>query len=147
MNVRELAEQTNVTIRQIRFLIAEGFVPPPSGTRARPEYDDDHVAAVDRYMVLRQSGLPPSAIRVVMEVKTATELLIVPGIRLKINPEQLKEELNQHFVQERIRILIKSLVKESSDGERMPEEHRPSKRRTSKRRTAAKKSASDEPEV
>ncbi|MFC7693151.1 MerR family transcriptional regulator [Paeniroseomonas aquatica] len=46
MNIIELAEVVGETPRQIRYLIAEGFIPNPDGSRARPEYRESHVEAI-----------------------------------------------------------------------------------------------------
>ena len=66
MNIRELAALTSTDVRQICYLIAEGFMPPPHGGRANADYGDDHVAAVHRYTRLRQLGFPPSAIKLLL---------------------------------------------------------------------------------
>ena len=49
MLLKELIERTGVPERQVRYLISEGFVPPPTGGRAKADYGQDHVAAVTRY--------------------------------------------------------------------------------------------------
>ena len=49
MKIGELASLSGVTERQIRFLIAEGFVPAPRGGRANADYGDDHLTAIRRY--------------------------------------------------------------------------------------------------
>ena len=43
MHIRDLTARTGTTERQVRYLIAEGFVPSPSGGRANADYGDDHV--------------------------------------------------------------------------------------------------------
>jgi len=54
--MRELEEATGQPARQIRYLISEGVVPPPDGNTRSATYDDRHVAAVMRYVSLKESG-------------------------------------------------------------------------------------------
>ncbi|MEJ1157359.1 helix-turn-helix domain-containing protein [Prosthecomicrobium sp. N25] len=86
MNIRELAAATGVVERQIRYMIAEGFVPPPRGGRAKADYGEDHVAAIRRYTDLRAKGLPPAAIKVLLEEGTAVPFPVAPGLTLMVEP-------------------------------------------------------------
>ena len=63
MNIRELTALTGIAERQVRYLIAEGFMPGPRGGRAHAEYDQDHVLTIQRYTRLHDLGFPPSAIK------------------------------------------------------------------------------------
>ncbi|MCG7360605.1 helix-turn-helix domain-containing protein [Roseomonas sp. ACRSG] len=56
MTIIELAEAVGETPRQIRYLIAEGLIPGPEGSRARPDYGAVHVGGIRRYQALRQEG-------------------------------------------------------------------------------------------
>jgi len=87
MKFDELVEVTGVAARQIRYLIAEGFVPAPTGGRALARYDDGHVAAVRRYERLKGLGFPPAAIRLLLEAKEGVPVPIASGITLVIAPE------------------------------------------------------------
>ena len=62
MNIRELEEKTGYSARQIRFLISEGFMPSPEGSRTKPDYTDQHIEAIQRYQVAREAGLTPKVI-------------------------------------------------------------------------------------
>ena len=66
MNIRKLTALTDIPERQVRYLIAEGFMPPPRGGRSNAEYGDDHVAAIRRYTRLRELGFPPAAIKLLL---------------------------------------------------------------------------------
>ena len=59
MNMKQLSERTGLTPRQIRYLIAEGFMPPPTGGRTYAEYGDEHTTAIRRYVRLKELGFPP----------------------------------------------------------------------------------------
>ena len=48
MKIGELAALTGVAERQVRYLIAEGFIPAPRGGRANADYGDEHVEAIGR---------------------------------------------------------------------------------------------------
>ena len=89
MNLRELVRLTGVAERQVRFLIAEGFVPPPGGGRANADYGDDHVAAIGRYTRLHDLGFPPAAIRILLQAEEGVPFPIAPGITLVVAPGML----------------------------------------------------------
>lgn len=77
---RELIDLTGTTERQLRFLIAEGFVPPPRSGRALASYGDNHVQAVRRYTKLRDHGFPPAAIKLMMDAREGIAEGVVPHL-------------------------------------------------------------------
>lgn len=115
MNIRELAKLTGTPERQIRYMIAEGFVPPPSGGRAYADYGDGHVAAIYRYTKLRQQGFPPQAIKVLLAGGKTAPFPVVPGITLQIDPDLLGAGLDADELVERIRKVAVSVIKDQND--------------------------------
>ncbi len=95
MNIHELVRKLvrdkigDVPERQIRYLIAEGFMPPPRGGRSNAEYGDDHVVAIRRYTRLRQLGFPPAAIKLLLEGGQGVPFPVAHGITLVIDPDLL----------------------------------------------------------
>src|SRR5215475_6158584 len=89
MNIRELTALTGVADRQIRYLIAEGFIPPPRGGRANADYGEDHVAAITRYTRLRDLGFPPAAIKLLLQTSEGAPFPVAPGLTLVIDPKLL----------------------------------------------------------
>ena len=89
MRLKDLIELTGTAERQVRYLISEGFVPPPRGGRANADYGEDHVAAVTRYALLKELGFPPAAIRVLLGATAGIPFPIAMGITLVIDPVQL----------------------------------------------------------
>ena len=87
MNIRELSELTGTPERQVRYMIAEGFVPPPTGGRAHADYGEDHVTAIRRYALLRQNGFPPQAIKVLLANGTSVPFPVAPGVVLHVDPQ------------------------------------------------------------
>ena len=87
MKIRDVMEATETTERQVRFLIAEGFIPPPRGGRSNAEYGDDHVEAIRRYTRLRGLGFPPAAIKLMMNATDGVPLPVVAGVTLVLDPE------------------------------------------------------------
>ncbi len=83
----ELVSVTGTTPRQIRYLIAEGFVPPPTGGRTYATYSDIHVTAIRRYDRLRSLGFPPAAIRLLLDAREGIPVPIIKGLTLVIAPE------------------------------------------------------------
>ena len=89
MRLKELIERTGVPERQVRYLISEGFVPPPKGGRANADYGQDHLDAVTRYTRLKELGFPPAAIRLLLGATGGIPFPIAKGITLIIDPAQL----------------------------------------------------------
>lgn len=83
----DLVRITGTTPRQIRFLIAEHFVPPPTGGRTHATYSDIHVAAIRRYDRMRGLGFPPAAIRLLLDAREGIPVPIVDGLTLVIAPD------------------------------------------------------------
>src|SRR5438128_5547896 len=86
MHIRELTARTGIAERQVRYLIAEGFIPPPRGGRAYADYGDDHVAAIDRYTRLRDLGFPPAAIKLLLQAREGVPFPVAPGITVVVDP-------------------------------------------------------------
>ena len=89
LRLKELMERTGAAERQIRYLISEGFVPPPRGGRANADYGEDHVEAVPRYTRLKELGFPPAAIRRLLGAPAGIPFPIAKGVTLVIDPAQL----------------------------------------------------------
>lgn len=87
MKFDELVTATGVAPRQIRYLIAEGFVPPPTGGRTYATYGQTHLTAVTRYERLRHLGFPPAAIRLLLNAREGIPVAVASGITLIVAPE------------------------------------------------------------
>jgi DNA-binding transcriptional MerR regulator len=82
----DLVAITGTTPRQIRYLVAEGFVPTPTGGRTYATYSDVHVTAIRRYERLRSLGFPPAAIRLLLDAREGVPVPIAKGLTLVIAP-------------------------------------------------------------
>lgn len=89
MRLKDLIDRTGTTERQIRYLIAEGFVPPPRGGRANADYGEDHVEAIIRFARLKELGFPPAAIRLLLDATAGIPFPISKGITLVVDTSQL----------------------------------------------------------
>lgn len=87
MKFDELVSVTRTTPRQIRYLIAEGFVPPPAGGKTYATYSQPHITAIRRYDKLRRLGFPPAAIRLLLDAREGIPVPIATGVTLVIAPE------------------------------------------------------------
>ena len=87
MKLRELAELMGVAPRQVRYLIAEEFIPPPTGGRAHASYGKEHIDAMRRYLRLKELGLSPAAIRVLLQSRQGAPFPVASGVTLVIAPE------------------------------------------------------------
>lgn len=115
MNIHELAAHTGVAERQIRYLVAEGFVPAPRGGRSNADYGDDHVAAIKRYVRLRDLGFPPAAIRLLLEARDGAPFRVAAGITLVIDPALLASGTDPAPIVARIAKLLHKLLMENTD--------------------------------
>lgn len=112
LRLKELMERTGAAERQIRYLISEGFVPPPRGGRANADYGEDHVEAVTRYARLKELGFPPAAIRLLLDATAGIPFPIAKGITLVIDPSQLASGADLEPIIRRTRdVLFRALGK------------------------------------
>ena len=112
MNIRELVALTGIAERQVRYLIAEGFMPAPHGGRSNADYGDDHVDAIRRYARLRELGFPPAAIKLLLEGGQGAPFTVAAGITLVINPDLLGKVADVTPLLERTARLLTDLLKE-----------------------------------
>ena len=123
MKIRDLVDATGTTERQVRFLIAERFVPPPRGGRANADYGEDHVEAIRRYSRLRELGFPPAAIRLMLEAKEGVPFPAAPGVSLILDPSLLASGADPQPIAEAIHRLLSDVMKDNRK-ERKDERHR-----------------------
>jgi DNA-binding transcriptional MerR regulator len=95
MTLAELADRLGIPPRQIRFMIAEGILPPATQTgRAADGYDDTHVSKGQRYLALYRLGMKPGSIKVLMAFDDAVPILQSHGVELRVDPQLPPEELD-----------------------------------------------------
>jgi MerR family transcriptional regulator, copper efflux regulator len=119
MNIRELISvvgREDVQERQIRFLISECFVPPPTGGRANADYGREHVAAIRRYIKLKDLGFPPKAIRALLETRQGAPAPVVRGITLVIDPELIGSGAPVEPIMERVERILHDYLSETKNG-------------------------------
>jgi DNA-binding transcriptional MerR regulator len=112
MNIRELTAHTGVAERQVRYLIAEGFIPPPRGGRANADYGDDHIAAIEKYVRLRDLGFPPAAIKLLLRAREGAPFPIAPGVTLVVDPNLLAAGTTVQPIVDSIESLLTDLFRE-----------------------------------
>jgi DNA-binding transcriptional MerR regulator len=117
VRLTELIARTGIAERQVRYLISEGFIPPPSGGRANADYGDDHVAGIRRYMRLRELGFPPAAIKLLLGARDGTPFPVVPGITLLISPDMVASGADVAPLLAQIQSILSQVLKESPDAE------------------------------
>src|SRR5258705_13753094 len=67
MTIRELAERTGMTVRNIRAHQTRGLLPPPMVRGRTGYYNDEHVARIALTREMQAAGLNLEAIRRVIE--------------------------------------------------------------------------------
>ncbi len=86
MTLSELAEAVGAPGRQIRFMIAEGVLPPAVKTgRSADAYNEEHLVKARRYMILHGLGMKPAAIKVLMAFDEAIPIYQSTGIELRVD--------------------------------------------------------------
>ena len=118
MNMRELTRAARVTERQVRYLIAEGFMPAPRGGRATADYGEDHVAAIRRYNRLRELGFPPAAIKLLLQAREGAPFPVAPGLTLVVDPNLLGSGKPPGPLVERIAKLLTEVLKDHAHADR-----------------------------
>lgn len=121
MNLRELIAATQITERQVRYLISEGFMPPPEGGRANASYGQQHLNAIHRYNRLRDLGFPPAAIKLIIEAKEGIPFPVTPDVTLIIAPDLLQSGVDPQPIVAAVQSLLKEILKESPDADRKPD--------------------------
>lgn len=88
MTLDELAKAVGVPARQIRFMIAEGCVPPARvrGPAADP-YGEEHLAQALRYTHLHGLGFAPAAIKVLMAFDDAIPVFQENGVEVRVGKD------------------------------------------------------------
>jgi MerR family transcriptional regulator, copper efflux regulator len=118
MNIRELTARTGLAERQVRYLVAEGFIPPPRGGRSNADYTEDHVGAITRYTRLRDLGFPPAAIRLLLQTREGAPFPVAPGLTLVVDPKLLGSGAPVEPVVDTIRRLLIDLLEEPAHADR-----------------------------
>ena len=109
MTMHELTKRTGSTARQVRYLIAEGFVPPPTGGRANAVYGDAHLLAIERYQCLRDAGFSPASIRLLLESQTGVPFEVIPGVSIVVTPDLIGEDVSLDELGERIQSILANI--------------------------------------
>jgi DNA-binding transcriptional MerR regulator len=110
MRMNELTDLTGIAERQVRYLIAEGFIPPPRGGRANADYGEDHVAAIQRYVRLRDLGFPPAAVKLLLQAREGAPIPVAPGITLVVDPDLIGSGADVGDLAERIVTLLSKVL-------------------------------------
>jgi MerR family transcriptional regulator, copper efflux regulator len=122
MRMSELTDLTGIAERQVRYLIAEGFIPPPRGGRANADYGEDHVAAIHRYSRLRELGFPPAAIKVLLQAREGAPIPVAPGVTLVVDPDLIGSGTEIGPLLERIAKLLNEVLGSTNESDR-PTDH------------------------
>jgi DNA-binding transcriptional MerR regulator len=95
MTLAEFADRLGIPPRQIRFMIAEGIVPPAARTgRSADAYDETHVIKGQRYLALHRMGMKPGSIKVLMAFDDAIPILQGHAVELRVDPQVPPDELD-----------------------------------------------------
>jgi DNA-binding transcriptional MerR regulator len=111
MTLNELADRLGVAARQIRFLIAEGILPPSAKTgRAADGYDEAHVLKGQRYLGLHRMGMKPGSIKVVMAFDGAVPILQAGGVEVRVDPGISPEAIDIDAVLRAVEAALRAYV-------------------------------------
>lgn len=105
-------------VRNVRYLIAEGFVDPPrtdDGGKANASYGEGHLAQLRVYQHLRDAGLSQREIRKRIEGRSADEIMkgidevvrrLAPGLELKVTASLIPPDLDVGDIISRVRGIL-----------------------------------------
>lgn len=110
MKLDQLATITGATVRQIRFLIAEGFVPRPDGGRTYASYDDKHVRAIRRFQRLKALGFPNAAICLLLNAREGVPIPVVEGVTLVVSTELIGHNVDVEPIVERAGVQLREAL-------------------------------------
>jgi DNA-binding transcriptional MerR regulator len=111
MTLAELAERIGTAPRQIRFLIAEGILPPANKTgRAADAYSDEHLIKAQRYLALHRMGMKPASIKVLMAFDDAVPIVQTDGVELRVSPDTAPESIDVEAVVAEIAMALRTYV-------------------------------------
>lgn len=111
MTLNDLAERLGVPARQIRFLIAEGILPPAAKTgRAADGYDETHVLKGQRYLALHWMGMKPGSIKILMAFDDAVPILQAGGVEVRVNPGSSPEAIDIQAVLAAVEAALRAYV-------------------------------------
>lgn len=112
MTLAELADSVGTTPRQIRFMIAEGILPPAQKTgRSADAYSEEHVSKAQRYLGLHGLGMKPASIKVLMAFDDAIPILQSQGVELRIDPSVKPDDINVEAVMSEISSALKTFIR------------------------------------
>ena len=114
MTIDDLSRRTKTPVRQIRYLISEGFVSAPRGGRSTAYYEEDHVRAIKRYNELKALGLPPNAIRILIENDDDVPFPVAPGVTLSIAARKVGDIKGVDALMKNIRRILERVSREAS---------------------------------
>lgn len=117
LSIKELSEQTNISIRKIRYYMQQKLIPRSHGQNKGAWYSEEHLTALLKIKDWRDAGMSIDAIsnllntpeesilkpRKIGTIEVHSHYLLADGIELVINPSTAN--LNQ----EQLRSLIKSI--------------------------------------
>ncbi len=112
MKLGELVAETGEAARNVRFLISQGVVPAPEGTRAEPVYGEAHIAAIRRYQRLKAAGYKLAAIKLMQDQKIPARVEIAPGLELLIDTTIAGENLDPVAIGHRVTELLNRFMLE-----------------------------------
>lgn len=93
MNIRELEEASGHPARLIRFLIAEGIIPPPSGGKKFASYGNEHLEGLRIYSAAKAEGVASlEIVRKRIEDGVQDHVYeIAPGVKLTVSGPVMKD--------------------------------------------------------
>jgi DNA-binding transcriptional MerR regulator len=104
VTLAELADAVGAPPRQIRFMIAEGVLPPATKTgRGANGYGDEHLARARRYMTLHGLGMKPSAIKVLMAFDEAIPIFQEAGVEVRVDPSRGRDAFDVETIVDGVR--------------------------------------------
>lgn len=117
LNREELERETGVSARNIRFLVAEGLLPPPEGSGRGAWYTPQHVAMLSAYAAAKAEGVTSMAVtgRRMKEAVARPRLKVAPFDWLSIDVDLHRlREIGVDAASEETRKALEALIEKEN---------------------------------
>lgn len=104
--------------RMVRYLVAQGLVPPPDTSLGRKlaSYDEQHVKAIENYFRLKEAGFTPKVQHALREIDGRMVLPLIEGASLQVDPTVSRKIKDIHALQADLVAILLRHLKEDTDG-------------------------------
>lgn len=108
MNREELEAESGVSARNIRYLIAEGILPPPDGPGRSARYTPEHLRHLRIYVDAKTEGISSLDVirRRIESSGLRRTLQVLPGVELTLDPAVIADGTSIEDIMTALRAIV-----------------------------------------